>query len=283
MTDKLPLLSDDGLEIPDVGSWGEQKYRLVSNYATMFSTAMKEKWDWRIYIDLFAGAGRARIRNTNRIIPASPMLALNVPHRFNLYIFCEKKKKNIEALKERVSRDYAGVNSEFLLGDANQLVDQVLQLLPQPRPGLKTLGFCFADPFGLENLSFTTIRRLASRFMDFLVLIPTGMDASRNISHYLNPSNQIVERFLDLPTWRNEWHQAELKGENFGIYLTNAFGRQMAAMGYIYSGIDKTEQIRSTDKNLPLYRLAFFSRHKLGEKFWKESRKYSNDQLDLPW
>lgn len=55
----------------------------------------------------------------------------------------------------------------------------------------------------------------------------------------------------------------------------------MRTMGYIYSGTEETVQIRSTEKNLPLYHLAFFSRHKLGEKFWKEAKKYSNDQLGL--
>jgi hypothetical protein len=53
----------------------------------------------------------------------------------------------------------------------------------------------------------------------------------------------------------------------------------MTKLGYNYSGIDKTQQIRSTDKNLPLYRLAFFSRSDLGEKFWREALKYSNDQM----
>ncbi len=39
--------------------------------------------------------------------------------------------------------------------------------------------------------------------------------------------------------------------------------------------------VRSIEKNLPLYHLAFFSRNELGRKFWKEARKYSDDQLDL--
>jgi len=55
----------------------------------------------------------------------------------------------------------------------------------------------------------------------------------------------------------------------------------MRKLGYIYSGIEETVLIRSTDKNLPLYRLAFFSRDKLGQKFWKEALKYSTNQLTL--
>src|SRR5438105_2170269 len=58
---QLPRLKDDGLHAPEVGRWAEQKYRLVATYAGMFATGMKKKWEKRIYIDLFAGAGRSRI------------------------------------------------------------------------------------------------------------------------------------------------------------------------------------------------------------------------------
>ena len=87
MNTKLPELEDDGLITPEVGDWSEDKYRLVALYSKMFATAMKDKWDCRVYIDLFAGAGRARIRNTARIIPASPLLALSIPDQFDRHIF----------------------------------------------------------------------------------------------------------------------------------------------------------------------------------------------------
>ena len=80
MIEKLPNLEDDGLLSPEIGAWAEYKYRLVWNYATMFATSMKDKWDARVYIDLFAGAGRAKIENTSQIVPASPLLALDIPH-----------------------------------------------------------------------------------------------------------------------------------------------------------------------------------------------------------
>jgi hypothetical protein len=78
MTFKLPELEDDGLSTPDISEWGEEKYRLVGYYATLFANSMKGKWGSRVYIDLFSGAGRARIKDTNRILPASPLLALDV-------------------------------------------------------------------------------------------------------------------------------------------------------------------------------------------------------------
>ncbi|MDT5124000.1 MAG: hypothetical protein QOC96_3482 [Acidobacteriota bacterium] len=278
---KLPELKDDGLITPEIGAWGEEKYRLVSIYAKMFATSMKGKWDCRVYIDLFAGAGRARIENTKRIIPASPILALNIPDKFDKYIFCEVNPSNMQALQERVSRDYPNVTCQFILGDTNKSVDRILQEIPIPRRGFKVLCFCFVDPFKLENLKFDTIRRLSSRFVDFLILIPSGMDAHRNIANYIKQTNRTVDSFLGTSNWRDEWKQAESQGEGFGHHLVRRFGKQMEEIGYIDLGIEETVHIRSTEKNLPLYHLAFFSRSALGRKFWKDAKRYSQDQRPL--
>ena len=50
--DTSESLEDDGLYTPTVGNWSDVKYRLISNYAEMFSTSMRRKWDGRVYIDL---------------------------------------------------------------------------------------------------------------------------------------------------------------------------------------------------------------------------------------
>lgn len=57
---------DDGLVAPEVGSWAETKYRLLALYDELFSMGMKHKWDQRVYIDLYAGAGYSRVRGTRK-------------------------------------------------------------------------------------------------------------------------------------------------------------------------------------------------------------------------
>lgn len=278
MTSRLPELADDGLSTPEVGDWAEEKYRLVGYYAELFSKSMKGKWGSRVYIDLFSGAGRARIKGTNRIIPASPMLALSIKERFDRYIFCEKQREKITALEQRVRREQPDVDAHFIPGDTNRNVGAVLDRIPQHRPGFSVLCFCFADPYKLENLQFETIRQLAARFVDFLILIPSGMDANRNAAEYCKPGNNKVARFLGRDDWRLAWSAAEQRGETFEHFLSESFGRQMAALSYKFSGVEDMKTVRSTDKNLLLYRLAFFSRSELGKKFWAQAMKYSDDQ-----
>ena len=85
-------VDDDGLYIPEVGNWSDEKYKLVGGYCEIFTSGMKNLWDSLVYIDLFAGAGYARIKGTNKIRMSSALIALSVNHKFSKYIFCEKMK-----------------------------------------------------------------------------------------------------------------------------------------------------------------------------------------------
>lgn len=277
---EIPVLEDDGLTTPTVGDWLD-KYRLVKLYASVFTTSMREKWDSLVYIDLFAGAGRAKIRSTDRIVPTSPFLALELDHRFHRYVFCEAAAERLGALRRRVLRDHPEADARFIEGDVNQSVPQILAEMPQYDEGYGVLGFCFVDPYSLGNLRFETIASLADRYMDFLVLIPTGYDATRNEGFYLAPTNRTIDRFLGNAGWRADWEAAKDRGLTFDRFMTDSFGESMTRLGYIYEGIDSTHLVKSTEKNLRLYRLALFSRHKLGAKFWGEVRKYATPQQTL--
>jgi three-Cys-motif partner protein len=274
-------LPHDGLITPTIGRWGERKYLLVSNYSQIFANSMKRKWDCRVYLDLFAGAGRSQIEGTSRIVLASPLLALEITDKFDLYVFCEKDETKMDALIKRIQRDYSDMKVEYVSGDSNQHVNEILLKIPRAQKGFRVLTFCFADPYNLKSLHFSTVQALSQRFVDFLILIPSGMDAIRNLeTHYLNPENITIDDFLGTSEWRCEW-QKIFPRQSVDVFLTNYYGKKMEQLGYHYPDIESTQLIRSTEKNLPLYRLALFSRAKLGERFWKETRKYSDPQLTL--
>jgi three-Cys-motif partner protein len=272
-------VADDGLYTPDVGPWGENKYRLFWYYADLFATSMKEKWHQRVYLDLFTGAGRARIEGTERIVLGSPLLALEIAHPFDRYIFCDRNRECIEALKMRATTSHPGADVVFLVGDANQLTEAILRSMPAYGSSRRVLGFCFADPYRMQDLRFSTISALATRYMDFLILIP-AMDPLRNEVNYLDASNQVVDLFLGTTTWRTAW--AEKGGRiPFDLHVASSFNEQMRQIGYRFGGIHEGVLVRSTEKNLRLYRLGFFSRSELGQRFWREAKRYSDPQLYL--
>jgi three-Cys-motif partner protein len=169
----------------------------------------------------------------------------------------------------------------FLVGDVNDLVPAILEQMPRYGPDRTVLGFCFADPYRMRDLHFETVRGLVERYMDFLVLIPTGMDATRAWSSYLRTDNESVDLFLGTDRWRDEWGEQERKGVGVDRFLTSSYHRQMKEMGYVQGGINDTVLIRLPGKNVPRYRLGFFSRHPLGISFWRQVRKYSAPQTDL--
>jgi three-Cys-motif partner protein len=272
-------VADDGLYTPDVGSWGENKHRLFWYYADLFATSMKGKWHQRVYLDLFAGAGRARIQDTDRIVLGSPLLALEITHPFDRYIFCDKNPECIEALRMRVPTAHPAAEAIYLVGDVNQLTEEILNSMPPYGPSRRVLGFCFVDPYRLQDLRFPTISALAARYMDFLILVP-AMDPLRNQANYLDRSNNVLDSFLGTTAWRTAW--ANTGGRiPFDLFVANLFNEQMRQIEYKFGGIHESVLVRSTEKNLRLYRLGFFSRSKLGEHFWKEAKRYSDPQLHL--
>lgn len=281
MATQLPRLTDDGLLTPEVGSWGEEKYRLIANYAQMFATAMKRKWGVRVYTDLFAGSGRVRLKGTNQVIGGSPMLALSVADLFDRYVFCEEDAQRMSALQERVKAVGSSDRVAFIPGNVNENIGKVLAAIPKGSKQEKVLTFCFVDPFKMDNLKFTTIKALSARYIDFLILIPTFMDANRNPEVYRDPANKTVDEYLGIRGWRRAWGERKDPVEKFGVFVLEKYREQMKTLQFEYEGLDDIVEVRSDQKNLPLYHLAFFSRHSLGHDFWKKAKKSSDPQMRL--
>lgn len=277
---EAPMGINDGLICPEVGGWSEGKHRLIRLYDSLFSAGMKDKWDVRVYIDLYAGAGFCRVRNSNRILLGSPLLALTVPNPFDKYIFCEEDHGNLEALKVRSARIAPNCDVAFVEGDCNTAVSEILKEIPMGSTQRKVLGLCFVDPFDL-GIKFETLRKLSIRYMDFVCLLALHMDANRNQAIYLDEKSTKIDEFLGTTEWRSRWHTESLSRLPFPKFLANEFGLRMQTLGYIPPPFYTMKEVRSNDQNLPLYHLALFSRHPRGYEFWKEVLKYSDDQLSM--
>ncbi|HEV1993371.1 MAG TPA: three-Cys-motif partner protein TcmP [Candidatus Acidoferrum sp.] len=270
---------DDGLFFGEVGSWAEDKHRLVALYDSLFSTGMKKKWGSRVYIDLYSGPGLLKIRDTNKFIWGSPILALDVKDPFDKYIFCENDAAALDALKKRVANHFPYAKVEFVLGNCNEQVDRIGQLLPKATRTHSVLSFCFVDPFDL-SIQFATIKRIAEHFVDFLFLLALHMDANRNLAAYLDTKSKKIDDFLGMPNWRERWLRLQ-EPKSFPRFLAEMYAGQMQTLRYLPVGFDKMKQVRSDVRNLPLYHLALFSRHELAYEYWDEVLNYSTPQLRL--
>ena len=270
---------DDGLYIPEVGPWAENKYEVLHHYNYMFSTGMKNRFHNRVYIDLFSSAGIARIRNSNKYVLTSSLIALNLPDPYDYYIYCDIDEKCISTLSERVQRYFPAKKANYIVGDCNEKVTEILSLLPKSSKSNTVLTFCVVDPFNL-GINFRTMKALSKYRMDFLILL-SWMDASRNEFRYVEYDNNRVDNFLGDAVWREKW--AKLKNENYDFrkFLAEEFVSRMMILGYPDTAFKTMFEIRSTSKNLSLYHLAFFSKSKRGYDFWNKARFGGPSQTSL--
>jgi three-Cys-motif partner protein len=276
--DKLPEATPDGLHTPSVGEWGRQKYLRLWTYATIFARGMKHRYRHRVYIDLFAGAGKAVIRETGEIVLGSPLLALSVPDPFTRYVFCDDEEERVAALDARVARDYAWADCTIIHAPAVDAVPQIRAALPTQG---SVLSFCFADPYDL-SFDFSIVERLAAgNRMDFLILLAAQMDGQRNEANYVNPASTKVERLLGDPQWRVKWREAKQHGTGFQQFLMQQYRAAMERIGYQRLMDGDVYRVRTESGQVPLYYLLFFSKNERGYHFWRQTMKYSETQASL--
>ncbi len=276
--DPITHIEDDGLKFPEeIGNWGLKKYKLFGHYCDIFTSGMKVKWDNLVYIDLFACAGAAKLKDERKWIKTSALIAASLPYKFSKYIICEENNELLYALENRVKlyQSEEASKFQFVHGDCNKNIEKVIKLIPKER----TLNFCFVDPYNFD-IEFETIKKLASsRKVDFLILFATNMAGSRNYHNYIKPGNTAIEKFINNKDWRNKFLTGEISKKDFNTFLAKSYDENMKSIGYLIDPKLKCE-IKMDDGHT-LYHLAFYSKSQVGNEFYKKIEKYQTPQLKL--
>lgn len=273
-------VSDDGLGCGKVYHWAQDKYRLLALYDQLFSNGMKNKWDQRVYIDLYAGSGFSHIEGTRTFLKGSPIIALTVDCPFDKYIFCEEDEDLLAALQARSERIAPQADVTYIHGNCDAKIDEICKAIPKGSSQNSVLSLCVVDPFDF-GVKFGTLKKLAQVYIDFVVLLAIGMDATRNYDHYVEGDSPKIDEAVGNTEWRERWKAAAVGRSNFRPFLANEFSKSMESLGCLPTPLDRMKLVRSDEKNLPLYYLALFSKHKLAHKFWDEVLKYGTDQMGL--
>lgn len=136
------------LQFDRIGMWSEIKLEIIKKYASAYSTILAAQTQVglsHIYIDAFAGAGQHISRATEKIVPGSPLNALEVRPRFREYHFIEIAPEKIENLRELVgSRRDVAIHE----GDCNDIL--LTEVFPNVRYEQYRRGLCLLDPYGLH-------------------------------------------------------------------------------------------------------------------------------------
>lgn len=268
---------DDGLVVRPCGHWTEEKLWLWNRYLEITTSAMADsaKWQGLTYVDLFAGPGVCEVRNRNKRLPGSPVLAARAPKSFRKMILVELDADRAKACEARVKEANPRLDVSVLIGDSNELVDQVANLIP---PRSLTLAFIDPDDFSWR---MNTLRALASaRQVDFLLLFADAIDLVRNVDTYAdNPESKLFQAFGEDDWWREAWDSLDNRtSTNICKLFVDCFEAAIRRdLGY--AGL--RQKVIQGPKG-PLYRLLYASKHELGLKFWdKISARTISGQSDL--
>lgn len=261
---------EDGLALACVGSWAEEKHARIRKYVDI-SRAVRRKFvtgqGGATYLDLFCGPGRARIRETTRIIDGSCLVAANQAIKnespFTEIHIADANEPFVIATRTRLER--LGVAVKSYVGPASDTVEQVMAVLSE-----YGLHFAFLDPYDLKSLSFTVIQRLAAlERMDMLIHV-SGQDLQRNLRRYIKAETSPLDSFA--PGWREAIDPMNSDARVRNQVLNHWLNRVRAENMQPSQGVEEV----TGPKKQHLYWLIFVARHKLAIRFWEEIRNVTN-------
>lgn len=260
----------DGLPLDEVGAWASEKHARLRRYIDI-ARAVRRKFiagpsRTATYIDLYCGAGRARVRDTSEIIDGSALVAYQAAaasgdHFTEIHIGDADTAK-LQATAARISA--AGGRAIAHPGRADQVARQVARQLNR-----QGLHFAFLDPFNLGDLPFTVVAELAAvPRLDMLVHV-SAQDLKRNLRRYIEAATSPLDVYA--PGWREQIDPRDadraIRQQILRHWLSLIRRLDMAPS----EGIEMV----TADRNQELYWLVFIARHERASEFWDKIRNPS--------
>ncbi len=251
----------DGLPIRDSGPWIETKHKLLTYYASLFATGMKNSWKSRVYLELFSGTGKCLIRDTGKEDSGSPLKVIE--HEFTKFIFTEMSAPVANALAQRLDRFDNSKHTEIWCGDCDEAIKKIH--IPD-----RSLSFAFIDPTGIGHAPFSMIEALHRKTRcDLLINIQHGMGIKMNVHQYTPDASDesALTKFLGNDLWKQ---LARHNAKEFFVGVLDLYKKQLDRLGFKFTG---REVLISNQQGTGIYLLLFASGHPRGKEFWDKSLK----------
>lgn len=168
----------------------KKKLDVLDHYLGFFPLALKTKGFQLLYVDAFAGTGEVLLAEADdtllpgmgsgeEAIEGSAVRALKATVPFDRYVFIEKSKAKLAALKKELSDKFPGRIHlcEFRCADANYALKEICSTTNWQ----KTRAVVFLDPFG-NQIEWETLEAISNtRASDVWYLFPSGLGIYRQI------------------------------------------------------------------------------------------------------
>jgi len=214
-------------EVPNVGPWARDKLDRLRKYLLAYTRIMaRQSWAQRyVYVDAFAGPGRARVRasladdptydifsigeelrkdeEVRQVLDGSPLVALQIEPPFTNYVFLEREPDRVEMLK-RLEHEYKGRRKIVIRhGDCNHYLNDKLVNNPQIN-WKKCRAVVFLDPFGMQVPWKTIARLAATRAIEVFLNFPVGMSIRRLLRRdgkFTEKQRRKLDDYFGDPGW----------------------------------------------------------------------------------
>jgi three-Cys-motif partner protein len=253
----------DGLITDIVGPWASEKHERLRKYVDAYRSARAmflppKGTGGACYIELFSGPGRSMVDPGGYVIDGSPLVAYRAAEKsrtkFSELHFNDLDLDNVDALRKRIAR--LGGAANFYNETAETAVDRVIYALNP-----SGLHFAFLDPYKLESLPFSIIRKLARlERMDMLIHVSI-FDLQRNLRRYI-AEGRVLDAFM--PGWRDV---VDVK-RNDQVVRSEMLRHWLGLIKALGTTPAEGIELVSATGGQRLYWLVFVSAHELGRKLW---------------
>jgi three-Cys-motif partner protein len=242
-----------------VGAWAREKHDFLRRYIDATREVRRKYVEGgaqggAAFVDVFAGPGRARIRDRGEFVDGSPLIALrHAEAPFTRAVLCDLERENVSALHARTAS--FGGRAAIVEGDCNKRIDEIVRAIPT-----YGLNLALIDPFGVRALHFEVIKRLAAfARMDILLHFPTNT-IKRNLHE--PKFHDRVDQFFGTKAWRGRITEA-----SDVVQLIDVLREQLRPLGY--TDVKLNSMPIKNDMNNVLYHLVFASKHDKGDAIWQ--------------
>lgn len=289
-------MSTDGKKFG--GDWSDKKLDVLAEYLQAYTTALKNQPFELLYIDAFAGAGRAMIQpqganelfdtadleNDNRYRHGSPLQAIQNQPPFHKFIFIDRNEDSMAALRAQCDQTEparAGRIS-YIKGDANEELLKIAK-----GDWRRKRAVAFLDPYAL-HVTWATIKAIAeTKAIDMWLLFP-AMAVNRMLPRSGIVPDEWAEKLTETfgnDEWRSVFFktdQPDLLGfeiisktpepfQKLSEYVTNR-------LRSVFAGVVESPLLLRNSGNSPLFLLCFGSGHPTGATIAKRIAKHIIDK-----
>lgn len=270
------------------GDWTETKLRILQNYLSGYTTALKFQPFHKVYIDAFAGTGtRAeKARNSQAqllpelaedeplgLLDGSAAIALQCEPPFDEFVFVERNPNHYEALSH-LRDEYPDKSSKIRLihGDANEELNKLCGAWD----ARTQRAVLFLDPYGMQ-VEWTTIEAIAeTASIDLWILFPLGIGVNRLLTRSGDIPSSWRERLnllLGTDDWFTAFYKVEPQENLFGEVEWAVIKQKVDVIGgyfvdrlkSIFPGVAAEPKILRNSRNSPIYLLCFAAANPRGK------------------